>query len=75
VAAASRSAHELDDDLPPPNRKMTASVLEALFPDTAGAPALTASMAAFFWDCLPPNSPPKKSVLLSGIHMGDVTVY
>jgi len=38
-----------------PSIKMVASALEARFPVSMGAPALTAPMADFFWAPLPPN--------------------
>jgi len=71
LAVVSRSAHVLADDLLPPEEahimadcfdappeSTCAPALAALFPDAAGVPALTASMAACFWDPWPPNLPP-----------------
>jgi len=52
VAVASIACHPVLPALAAalsPSIKMMASALEALFPNTAGAPALTASMAAFLW--------------------------
>ena len=60
-AKSTRSAHVSVDDWLPPDNLCTIPAVFDPPPDSAGAPALTASTAAFSWVRLPPRLRPSNA--------------